>query len=172
MKIIQMTYWASSALWAANGIFRLRPNIFKRWGVLSCFNLSSCIWIARGMKTDIKAIFFPIQECQDVWYSDIFQLPALFEKYLEQDITIRNQTSSNSQNCLDFALVSTSPKYVTSMFANLSLKSGRIDTYDSFSDVGESWVCFASKTLTPCRMHWNAFLIAQIIAKCHSFPNM
>ena len=81
MKIIQMTYWASSALWAANGIFRLRPNIFKRWGVLSCFNLSSCIWIARGMKTDIKAIFFPIQECQDVWYSDIFQLPALFEKY-------------------------------------------------------------------------------------------
>ena len=112
MKIIQMTYWASSALWAANGIFRLRPNIFKRWGVLSCFNLSSCIWIARGMKTDIKAIFFPIQECQDVWYSDIFQLSALFEKYLEQDITIRNQTSSNSQ-----------------MFANLSLKSGRIDTY-------------------------------------------
>ena len=64
------------------------------------------------MKTDIKAIFFPIQECQDVWYSDIFQLSALFEKYLEQDITIRNQTSSNSQ-----------------MFANLSLKSGRIDTY-------------------------------------------
>ena len=129
MKIIQMTYWASSALWAANGIFRLRPNIFKRWGVLSCFNLSSCIWIARGMKTDIKAIFFPIQECQDVWYSDIFQLSALFEKYLEQDITVRNQTSSNSQNCLDCALVSTSPKYVTSMFANLSLKGGRIDTY-------------------------------------------
>ena len=44
--------------------------------------------------------------------------------------------------------------------------------YDSFSDVGESWVWFASKNLTPCRMHWNAFLIAQIIAKCHSFPNM
>ena len=41
-----------------------------------------------------------------------------------------------------------------------------------FSDVGESWVWFASKNLTPCRMHWNAFLIAQIIAKCHSFPNM
>ena len=44
--------------------------------------------------------------------------------------------------------------------------------YDSFSDVGESRVWFASKILTPCRMHWNAFLIAQIIAKCHSFPNM
>ena len=44
--------------------------------------------------------------------------------------------------------------------------------YDSFSDVGESRSWFASKNLTPCRMHWNAFLIAQIIAKCHSFPNM
>ena len=44
--------------------------------------------------------------------------------------------------------------------------------YDSFSDVWESRVWFASKNLTPCRMHWNAFLIAQIIAKCHSFPNM
>ena len=44
--------------------------------------------------------------------------------------------------------------------------------YDSFSDVGESRVWFASKNLTPCRMYWNAFLIAQIIAKCHSFPNL
>ena len=44
--------------------------------------------------------------------------------------------------------------------------------YESFSDVGEIRVYFASKILTPCRMHWNAFLIAQIIAKCHSFPNM
>ena len=44
--------------------------------------------------------------------------------------------------------------------------------HDSFSDVGESRVRFASKNLTPCRMHWNAFLIAQIIAKCYSFPNM
>ena len=44
--------------------------------------------------------------------------------------------------------------------------------YESFSDVGESRVWFASKNLTPCRMHRNAFLIAQIIAKCHSFPNM
>ena len=42
---------------------------------------------------------------------------------------------------------------------------------DSLSDVPESRVCFASKNLTPCRMHWNAFLLAQIIAKCHSFPN-
>ena len=44
--------------------------------------------------------------------------------------------------------------------------------YESLSDVGESRVWFASKYLTPCRMHWNALLIAQIIAKCHSFPNM
>ena len=44
--------------------------------------------------------------------------------------------------------------------------------YESFSDVGEIRVWFASKILSPCRMHWNAFLIAQIIAKCHSFPNM
>ena len=34
------------------------------------------------------------------------------------------------------------------------------NTYDSLSDVGESRVWFASKNLT------------QIIAKCHSFPNM
>ena len=44
--------------------------------------------------------------------------------------------------------------------------------YDSLSDVPESWVCFASKNLTPCRMHWNDFLMGQIIAECHSFPNM
>ena len=44
--------------------------------------------------------------------------------------------------------------------------------YESFTDVGEIRVWFASKILTPCRMHWNAFLIAKIIAKCHSFPNM
>ena len=45
-------------------------------------------------------------------------------------------------------------------------------TYDSLSDVPESRVCFASKNLTPCRMHWNAFLIAQIIAKCHRFRGL
>ena len=45
-------------------------------------------------------------------------------------------------------------------------------SYESFSDGGEIRVYFASKILTPCRMHWNAFLIAQIIAKYHSFPNM
>ena len=44
--------------------------------------------------------------------------------------------------------------------------------YDSFSDVGESQVWCASKNMTPCRMHWNAFLTAQFIAKCHGFPNM
>ena len=44
--------------------------------------------------------------------------------------------------------------------------------YDSFSDVPESRVWFASKNLTACRMHWNDFLIGQIIAECHSFPNM
>ena len=47
-----------------------------------------------------------------------------------------------------------------------------ISCYESLSDVGEIRVWFASKILTPCRMHWNAFLIAQIKAKCHSFPNM
>ena len=47
-----------------------------------------------------------------------------------------------------------------------------ISSYESFSDAGESRVWFASKNLTPCMMHLNDFLIAQIIAKCHSFPNM
>ena len=45
-------------------------------------------------------------------------------------------------------------------------------SYEKVSDVPESRVWFASKNLTPCRMHLNDFLIAQIIAKCHSFPNM
>ena len=48
----------------------------------------------------------------------------------------------------------------------------QIYKYESLSDVGEIWVWFASKILTPRRMHWNAFLVAQIIAKCHSFLNM
>ena len=42
--------------------------------------------------------------------------------------------------------------------------------YDSLSDVPESRVCIASKNLTPFRVHWNDFLIGQIIAECHSFP--
>ena len=47
-----------------------------------------------------------------------------------------------------------------------------VTLYNSLSDVPESRVWFASKNLTPCRMHWNDFLIGQIIAECHSFPNM
>ena len=46
------------------------------------------------------------------------------------------------------------------------------DVYDSLSDVPESRVWFASKKLTPCRMHWNDFLICKIVAECQSFPNM
>ena len=44
--------------------------------------------------------------------------------------------------------------------------------YEKVSDVTESRVWFASKNLTPCRMHYNGLLIGQIIAKCHSFPNV
>ena len=47
-----------------------------------------------------------------------------------------------------------------------------ICVYEKVSDVPESKVWFASKNLTPSRMHYNDFLICQIIAKCHSFPNM
>ena len=46
------------------------------------------------------------------------------------------------------------------------------DWYEKVSDVTESWVWFAYKNLTPCRMQENDFLIGQIIAKCHSFPIM
>ena len=45
-------------------------------------------------------------------------------------------------------------------------------SYEKVSDVVESTVCFASKNLMPRRMHKNGFLIGQIIAKCHSFPNV
>ena len=44
--------------------------------------------------------------------------------------------------------------------------------YEKVSDVVESKVFFACKNLIPRRMHQNGFLIGQIIAKCHSFPNM
>ena len=54
----------------------------------------------------------------------------------------------------------------------LQSQKAYLAAYDSFSDVPESRVWFASKNLTPCRMHWNDFLIGQIIAECHSFPNM
>ena len=45
-------------------------------------------------------------------------------------------------------------------------------TYDKVSEVVESWVQFASKTLTPRRMHLNGFQIDRMIAECHCFPNM
>merc|ERR1711873_134872 len=58
------------------------------------------------------------------------------------------------------------------LFFRLHIYSILYSTYESFSDVGEIRVYFASKILTPCRMHLNDFLISQIIARCHSFPNM
>ena len=71
----------------------------------------------------------------------------------------RPNASSNSH----FQLYRTASTYICNTTQNI---------YESLSDVGEIRVYFASKILTPCRMHWNAFLIAQIKAKCHSFPNM
>ena len=44
--------------------------------------------------------------------------------------------------------------------------------HEKVPDVPESGLWFASKNLTPCIMHLNGFVIGQIIAKCHSFPNM
>ena len=66
--------------------------------------------------------------------------------------------------------ISAQMTYVDNLMSRLISSIAGI--YESFSDVGESRVWIASKNLMPCRMHWNAFLIAQIIAKCHSFPNM
>ena len=43
---------------------------------------------------------------------------------------------------------------------------------DKVSDVAESWVQFASKTLMPRMMHKNGFQIAQTGRWCISFPNM
>ena len=40
-----------------------------------------------------------------------------------------------------------------------------LDIYDKVSDVPENRVWFASKNLTPHRMHLNDLLIGQIIAK-------
>ena len=44
--------------------------------------------------------------------------------------------------------------------------------YEKVLDVVESRVRFASKNLTPRRMHLNDFLIAKINRWCISFPNM
>ena len=62
--------------------------------------------------------------------------------------------------------------HVAAIYIVIWLEHDGIGLYDSFSDVPESRVWFASKNLTPCRMHWKDFLIGQIIAECHSFPNM
>ena len=59
-----------------------------------------------------------------------------------------------------------------SIFLVTSVELSIQPMYEKVSDVAESRVWFTSKNLTPCRMHWNALLKAQIIAKCHSFPNM
>ena len=64
------------------------------------------------------------------------------------------------------------PDAISKILIEKNSKPKCLKCYDSFSDVGESRVWFASKNLTPCTMHRNAFLIAQIIAKCHSFPNL
>ena len=100
--------------------------------------------------------------------------------------------STQSSSCLIFAKIAASvsslstcqmvPAPSPSLVENVDLIKGIFEhftldikthnKYESFSDVGESRVWFASKNLIPCRMHWNAFLLAQIIAKCHSFPNL
>ena len=54
---------------------------------------------------------------------------------------------------------------ISKNYLYLSKNPLNISMYESLSDVWESRVWFASKNLTPCRMHRNAFLIAQIIAK-------
>ena len=61
---------------------------------------------------------------------------------------------------------------IVSIFLVISVELSIQPMYEKVSDVAESRVWFTSKNLTPRRMHWNVFLIAQIIAKCHSFPNM
>ena len=43
--------------------------------------------------------------------------------------------------------------YTQSAKKKNAVQPTRIFVYDSFSDVGESRVWFASKNLTPCRMH-------------------
>ena len=59
-------------------------------------------------------------------------------------------------------------KKIAWLSLNFILETSWIAPYDSLSDVGESQVWFASKNLTPCWMHWNDFLIGQIIAECRS----
>ena len=79
--------------------------------------------------------------------------------------------SSNSHRVIKFTLSLSINSF--DQFCLYLLTIQIYTVYDSFSDVGESRVWIASKNLTPCRMHLlKYFLIAQIIAKCHSFPNM
>ena len=44
--------------------------------------------------------------------------------------------------------------------------------YDEVSDLVFNRLHCVSKALTPPRMHENGFEIGQIIAECHSFPDM
>ena len=89
--------------------------------------------------------------------------------------TCPNSTWLMTMVNLEYHFLSTIQQNKLLWWTNNSRKfdlKGKRSIYESLSDVGEIRVWFASKNLTPCRMHWNAFLIAQIIAKCHSFPNM
>ena len=61
---------------------------------------------------------------------------------------------------------------IVSMFSLIIIKHVYLDVYDKVSDIVESWVWFTNKTLTPRRMHYNGFLIAEIDRWCINFPNM
>ena len=94
---------------------------------------------------------------------------CLYPNILHQAVNTNASRSSPVTVSRSFA---SSTARVVSIKSYMSDNMIGLTAYDSLSDVPESRVWFASKDLTPCRMHWNDFLIGQIIAECHNFPNM
>ena len=82
--------------------------------------------------------------CQGAATRGFFDRPA----YASVALPLVPASGKPWPSVLDRALALTGP-----LLANNPQDFGRTNRYDSFSDVGEIRVYFASKILTPCRMH-------------------
>ena len=69
---------------------------------------------------------------------------------------VQEEGRGGGVQCPAFPLLEAFPIRERGMYCYLSVEKGKVaqnTLYESFSDVGEIRVWFASKILTPCRMH-------------------
>ena len=142
-------------------VFVIQVSIFTIIHLIK-FDQSRLLGVPDSILPIASAMGYPKVLIKSSIYINRFGLSFIFYDYNLSQLTTIDNSSLLTQLDTQFLLVH---NWIIDKWAQPI-------TYDSLSDVGESWVWFASKNLTPCRMHLNDFLIAQIIAKCHSFPNM